>query len=302
MSFIITYRVVGRYMVGKEVTAYHFIGSDGSEISMSRDDTIMMINRNLVDNMRIQPDYNNDDIIIRGKGVNLNTLPVYDLSKQRFRGNQASNQAANSNVNVARGTNDGRNMAQFTIIKRIMDGNNCIGYVVKDFSGSEKKLSKKQIFELAKNKRISNAVVQRSTTMTDGIPDLILRGVGCKLRQLPSVALTADGKIIDPTADKSKLVVRYAKMKRSGKITNTVLNQETMFRAGDAIVVKGDGNIIVIPGPEFLAKYTGATGQDNATCDYFLDKVSQYTYQVYGGGINAFTPDGIKTWPMAKYK
>lgn len=302
MSFVITYRVVGRYMVGKEVTGYHFIGSDGSEISMSRDDTIMMINRNLIDNMRVQPDYNNNNIIIRGKGINLNTLPVYDINKQKFRGNQASNQAANSNVNVARGVNDGRSMAQFTIIKRIMSGTNCIGYVVKDFSGSEKKLSKKQIFELAKNKRISNAVVQRGTTTTNGIPDLILRGVGCNLRQLPSVALTKDGRLVDPNTDKEKVVVRYAKMKRSGKIANTLNNKETMFRAGDAIVVKGSGDIVVIPGPEFLAKYTSVTGVNSATCDYFLDKVTNYTYQVYGGNVNGFTPDGIKTWPMAKYR
>ena len=302
MSFIITYRVVGRYMAGKEVTGYHFIGSDGSELSMSKDDTIMMINRNLVDNMRVQPDYTNNNIIIRGKGINLNTLPVYDLNKQKFRGNQASNQAANASVNVARGVNDGRNMAQFTIIKRIMDGNNCIGYIVKDFSGSEKKLSKKQIFELAKNKRISNAVVQRSTNMTNGVPDLILRGVGCNLRQLPSVIVTADGRIVDPTDEKDRVVVRYAKMKRSGKITNINSKEETTFRAGDAVVVKGNGDIVVVPGPEFLAKYIGANDQNNATCDYFLNKVSEYTYQVYGGNMNYFTPEGIKTWPMAKYK
>ena len=122
----ITYRVVGRYMRGKETTGYHFIGSDDSSVQLNKERTIYMIGKGLIENMRIQTD--GDEIVIRGKGINLLSLPVYDESKQDFRNNSASQLVANSNVQP-KNTSINNNMAQYTIIKRIMSKNNCIGLV-----------------------------------------------------------------------------------------------------------------------------------------------------------------------------
>lgn len=36
----ITYKVVGRYMNGKEVDGYHFIGSDNSSLALNKERTI----------------------------------------------------------------------------------------------------------------------------------------------------------------------------------------------------------------------------------------------------------------------
>ena len=119
----ITYRVVGRYMDGKEILGYHFIGSDNSDIQLNKERTIYMIGKGLIENMRIQTV--NGEIIIRGKGINLNKLPVYDEGKNEYRNTGASRVAASSSVH-GKNTSIRNNMAQYKVTKRIMQKNNCI--------------------------------------------------------------------------------------------------------------------------------------------------------------------------------
>ena len=69
------------------------------------------------------------NIIIRGKGVNLNNLPVYDIGKDKYRNTDISQQAANSKVDVSKKIEYANAMGQYYIIKRIMLKTNCVGYV-----------------------------------------------------------------------------------------------------------------------------------------------------------------------------
>ena len=70
------YSVVGRYMVGSEVTAYHIVGEDGSQHKATKEQLILLADRGLMLNCRIQM-YNGKPLL-RGKGVNLGELPVFD--------------------------------------------------------------------------------------------------------------------------------------------------------------------------------------------------------------------------------
>lgn len=293
----VTYKVVGRCLKGKEISAYVFIGSDNSQLILNKDRTIYMIGKGMIENMRIQTV--NNEVIIRGKGVNLNTLPAYDENKQSFRGNDASQTVANNGVHP-RNTPLTNNMSQFEIVKRIMMKNTCIGYVVRDMAGNTKRLDRQTVVRLGIEKRLSNAVIQRLNNK-DGSNSVVLRGVGCEIKKLPILIVDEQGKIIDPNVNKNEVVLRAAKMKRGGVITNIVSNRKKFFSFGDFLVCKADGTLDMIQGTEFIRNFKQDTEHGTATCDYYLDKLQDYTVELFGGYATVLNPNQVKTWTMIKH-
>ena len=112
MRNALTYNVTGRYMSGTEVTAYHLVDNNGGYIVASKEKTIYLAGRNLINNMRVQT--SGDDVIIRGRGINLNQLPVYDTNKSTYRNTQ------NTSSNYT-------NLSMLKITKRVMYKNSCVG-------------------------------------------------------------------------------------------------------------------------------------------------------------------------------
>ena len=136
----LTFNVTGRYMDGPQVVGYQLVGTDGSQLQVNNDRVIYMIGRGEIENMRIQ--YSNGNVIPRGKGINLQKLPIFDVNKNSFRGNEAQQKAA-SMTNKS----DFNTMGQQTITKRIMRGRRVEGYVLTDFQGKEKKLPRSKVIE-----------------------------------------------------------------------------------------------------------------------------------------------------------
>lgn len=296
----VTYKVVGRYMNGKELIGYHFIGSDNSPLILNKERTIYLIGKGAIENMRIST--NNGELIIRGKGINLNTLPVYDESKDKYRPGYVSQQASVSNAQV-RGVGNRNNMSNFKIVKRIMDGQKCAGYVLEDIVGNLKNVDRDRVIEYAKNNRISNAILNRVTDPNTGQPTFALRGVnGCSIKKLPIMIVDESGRIVDPKTNKSMVTIRAARMKSAGHIANRVTGKIDRFTVGDFIVVNVDGQIKVVPGRTFITEYTPEKGQKSATCDHCLNCVSDYTLEIYGSNAIVLSPDSTLTWAIARHK
>ena len=80
------YKATGRYMDGKNLIGYHIVAIDDESIQAreTRDRIIYLTSRGCIVNMRLQKD-DKGDIIIRGKGTNLNNLPVFDIGKEKYR-------------------------------------------------------------------------------------------------------------------------------------------------------------------------------------------------------------------------
>lgn len=296
----LTYRVTGRYMTGSAVTGYHLVGADGSQVIANKERLIYMIGRGQVENMRLQT--NGDDVILRGKGVNLNKLPVFDVSKGEFRGNSASQNAASTHV--APKKNSGINpMGQLTLIKRIMYKTNCSGYVVTDMSGVEKKLSRAKVVELAKQRLISNAIVQRYTPKGSNETQLILRGVGCDISNLPVVTIDQNGNIID-NEDNSKrsqsVYMRAVKMKRAGILYDNKKNRKATFSSGDYIVCGPNGNLIYMKEIDAQKVMTVVNDNVTAVCDGYLDNLDKYPVELFGCEAKQLTPDQVKRWPIVR--
>lgn len=175
----VQYSVVGRYMTGSMVSGYHLLGEDGSQLQVSKQQLIRLVDKNIVVNCRVQ--MYNDNPLLRGKGINLNELPVFDEKKNELK--------KGTNIGAVRPkTNDPNAVfGQLLIVKRIMQGNHCVGYVVRNAGGLEKKLSRDKVIAMASQKLIGNARVQKDNDK------ILLRGVGESLDALPIIVVTENG-------------------------------------------------------------------------------------------------------------
>lgn len=292
----ITYRVTGRYMSGSNVVGYHIVGEDGSQNMANRDRILYLIGHGQIENMRIQ--FSDGEAIIRGRGVNLNTLPIYDLDKNGYRGNPASQSVAATNVTPKE---PGAAMGQYTILKRIMAKNTCLGYIVSDSSGREMKIRKQKALELAHERLIRNAVVNRYKT-TDGKIQIVLRGVGCDLNKIPVVAVDENGSLVDPTviAQQPQVYMRAAKMARGGIIYDKKSNRRLGFASGDYILCGVNATLRPIKASEASGLFKIATDVNAAVCDEFLQNLTEYPIELFGSTATVLNASQVKSWPIVK--
>lgn len=293
----ITYRVTGRYMHGQNVTAYHLVGSDGSQLKENKERIIYLIRNGYIENMRIQTVDN--QYIIRGKGINLNNLPVFDEGKQQFRNDTMSQHVANSSVQPKRDYNVNP-MGQYTITKRIMNKNTCLGYVIVDHSGKETRVSRSKTIELAIKKLISNATAQKYKRPDSDKPDIILRGAGCDLGKLPILIIGADGKVIDPMVEKQGLTVRAAVMKQAGIIYDNIHNKRLPFESGDFILCNANGSLTPIKREQLKQEFTIDTSTNTATCDDYLANLANFSIEIFGTKPRVLSPENVLTWRIVK--
>lgn len=294
------YSVTGRYMDGQKLIGYHLVGDDGEQLRVNRDRVIFLISKGMVRNMRIQVDKDNN-IIIRGKGINLNKLPVFDEGKNQFRCNSISQEAANTKVhNKSVKGIEPSSMGQYKIIKRIMYKNKCLGYELKDFSGRVTRKKRDNVIELAIQRLISNAVAQKYTKEGETVPQLILRGVDCDLGKLPILIVNEQGKIVDPNSSKSELTVRGAYMKRSGVVRNNMTDEVTTFKAGDFILCCADGYIKIEERINVEKEFTTDTEVSSAICDDYLGKTKNYSVEIFGSKPIPLTTEMIKSWVILR--
>lgn len=294
----VVYSVIGRYMDGQRVTGYHLMGSDGSQLQVNKDRAIFMISNGVIDNMRIQTDTSTDKsgIIIRGKGINLNKLPVYDENKGKFRGSQE--QA----VNKGEASRDNRvtTVGQFRIVNRIMQGTQCIGYTVVDGTGKEHRYSRKVILDLGLKKLLSNAEVQK--IQSEKGTSLILRGSGCNLNNLPILVRMESGKIVDPNKSTSGNTLRVMRVTRSGMVCNSKDGSRRTFQPGDFISCGVMGRLEIESKHDMEEKYMVDKSDTRAICDDYLDGIEDYTVEFFGQKPIPLTKNLVLKWAIVRVK
>ena len=293
---ITIYRVVGRYMDGSSVEGYHLVGTDGSQVKATKERIIYMIGKGLVENMRVQA--SSDEMILRGKGVNLNNLPIYDVNKDAFRGDRNSQEVANTAVRPK--TNSDINaMGQLELVKRIMFKTRCLGYMVVDRLGNESRLSREKVIDLGIQKLLSNATVQKYTPPGATEATLILRGVGTDLNKLPALIVDEHGKIIDPNKIDSNVTMRVIKMKRGGIIYDNQKNVKITFNPGDYIICGLNGVIRSMAETDFNGKFKMTVDATRATSDLGLSNLDKYPIELFGAEKQNLKPEQVLRWQIA---
>lgn len=294
------YRVTGRYMEGQKIVGYHLVGEDGSQAQESKEHIIRMINTGRITNMRVQTGSNGEEII-RGKGINLNKLPVYDLAKQQFRDNEASQSAASSKVSVNRSNLENINsMGQYHITKRIMYKNKCLAYELQDYSGKVTRMQRDKVLKLAVERLIANAVANKVIDKNTGLPILILRGVGVELRNIPSLIMTDNGRIIDPTRDANK-IIRCAFIKYNGILRDEQTGKSSTFKKGDYMICNCAGHIEIKDRDTLENNYIRDTALTVSVGDDYIQE-SRYSIEVFGNNKKFITAEMVKHWYILKMK
>lgn len=313
-----TFNVVGRYMDGQKVVGYQLAGQDGSQLQVNVERVIFMIGRGEVANMRIQ--YVNGEVVPRGKGVNLQKLPVFDVKKQEFR-RQGQQQAQGQGQQAQEPKRDYEQIGQQRIIARIMKDGRIEGYVVQDFSGQIKKLPKQEVIRLASNKIISNAQVvktnpysgmsleqaQQLKNFNKGEWDYVqrwgyitrLQGVGVQLDKLPVWIILKNGSIINvqDSSNALKASFRAFKMNRGGIVYNTVDNTHKQFKAGDILQFLANGKLEVIPQGKFNTSFARQR-QRYSDCDACISDINNFEIEIFGSQKQKISVQQLQTWPI----
>lgn len=163
-----TYRIVGRSMNGTNVTGYYLQDAQSGNKSSycTREQLIFMLGRGQIQNAEGQ--LCNNRVLIRGKGVNLDSLPVRYENTARD----------------AKGTNE--NSDKVNIVRIIVDSNDnriIVGYTIVNSRGIMENVDRNTAVELAKQNRLGNARCQ----VYKG--NYIIRGSGVDLGKLPRIKL-----------------------------------------------------------------------------------------------------------------
>lgn len=281
------FRVVGRYMAGNELLAYQLVGSSGSNIKVNKEKAILMISRGLIENMRVQ--YSGDQVLIRGKGVNINNLPVYNMNTETFRNTpNYSNNTKQSRCNP---------IAQYKIIKRIMFKTSCVGYVVLDASGKELKINKNKADELGLSGLFINAEAHKYIPTGSTTPRITLRGVGCELRKLPQLLVDQNGNIVDTTIKNQNINVRATQLRKPGILYNDYAHAKKTFVPGDFLICRPDGTLDIMNNNDARGRLQKAS-INAAMCDNYLNRSSEFSFEFLGEPKRKMNPNIISRWPV----
>lgn len=284
-----TYRVTGRYMNGSEIQSYHLLGNDNSSLVVSRDKAILLISRGLIENMRVQ--YSGDNVIIRGKGINLNTLPVFDINKDKFRESNAP-KTGNTKKNKMKNP-----MAQYRVTKRVMYKTSCVGYVIQDASGKEVRINRQKTIELAVKGLIINADAQKYTPAGSVESRLILRGTDGDLKKLPVILVDMNGNVVDTSKKNQNITVRATQSRKSGIIYCESNNSTKTFSSGDYIVVTPNGGLNIVAMSAARDKMQRSM-DTYAICDTYLENLVNYSIEFFGQQKRKISPDIVTKWPI----
>lgn len=285
------YRVVGRYMTGTEVTAYHLVDQSGNSLKANKEVTLSLIGRGQIVNMRVQlvkdEKTQQSRAVIRGKGINLNNLPIYDNTKNQMRNNSTNHGGQGTSSNP---------MGSYSITKRIMFRTNCVGYVIKDISGVERSLSRENVLKLASNMKIVNAVLRKYKD-NDGKPVFVLRGIGCKISELPAVFVDQNGNIIDDKIHDREYTLRCTRVNRGGMIYNELKNTTMAFKPKDYLVITPNGALTVIKSEDAF-KMMHKTTDTHPVCDLYIDNLKNFPVELFGNPKIYLDKSRVRDWTV----
>mgnify|MGYP001079768618 CR=1 FL=1 len=279
------YNVVGRYMDGSSVVAYHLTSNDGSWIKADKEKTIWLIQQGLIGNMRTQV-ASDGEVIIRGRGTNLNKLPVYDENKQSIRGKNGTQ-------------SNKKDIDMFTITRRIIKKEGIVGYEIVNRGGKRFNVGNSAAKKLATKKRLTNAVLKKYRS-SDGVR-FVLVGYGCNLNELPYIIMTDTGELLDP--DNSVNIYRAIMMKRAGSIYSRKGRNRVHFKPGQYVLLDSRGNIETKNRDEVDNMFERVDcSNEDSRYNMSVENDTEYLLEIYGYKAIRITPEQMNSWDKVKVK
>lgn len=179
----IMYSVTKRYVSGKSTIGYDVQSESGDKTNkLTREQLCYLLGRGQIKNCT--GSVNQGRMVIRGKGISLDTLPTVEVEpKASAKAGASTNTSAasTSKAGVKKST-----ATQFAVIGKIKQGNSVVGYMVDGGKG-QKRVGRSQFIDLVKSGKVSNVKWQNYQGK------VLLRGVGIEMKALPEY--TVEGKL-----------------------------------------------------------------------------------------------------------
>lgn len=145
-----SYSVAGRYMDGTKVLAYHVVNSDsGKSKRLTKIQLCYFIGKGEIDNCVCS--VYGDDMVLRGKGIKLEDLPVINEYKGTMKEGKKTDNEKAAQINSI--------ISKSAIIAILEKDGNVIGYEISTPNNSRKRVNRDLIIKLIVENKISNAKV-----------------------------------------------------------------------------------------------------------------------------------------------
>lgn len=292
MAAKVFYAIIGRYMNGKEVTGYQLQDEGGKSKRYTKEQVYFLVGKGAVTNCSGQ--IYEDKVILKGKGINLNDLPIAD---------EKSGSIKNTEVvgKVRKGKTSTDVMNQCIIVGRLEANGRTVGYTVKNAGGATRKLKREDVLTLAKNGGIGNARVQ----MYKGKP--LLRGVGINLNDLPSEEMQTKAKTQATAPDKTQAPAKKTSEKKEApkkkEPTTEEIQAKKLKEAAKSLKEKVNKIVGVKVVDEDLTAPCGTLmlkiGKKDATIDINVSDKVEYTASWWKDGDSTGVIAGPTTNPSA---
>lgn len=151
------YKLTGRYMEGIKIIGFQLLSEAGEASKVKRETVEKMAEQELITNCKVIKDSNK--VYLRGIGVRISELPILNISDSKSDSKKST----------------------MEIVGRLIQGTELVGYLIRESTGTEYRISKEKAWTLTMEGVISNAEARIS-----GENKLIL-GKGVELRKLPSI-------------------------------------------------------------------------------------------------------------------
>lgn len=286
----ITYEAKGRCMKGTNVYKYMLLGTDNKIVATNLTETIHLIGRGMINNLRLVPNDNNMGVSIRGKGVNILKLPVYEEYNGAYRVR---------NTEELIGKVEKESFAEFKITHRVMYKNDCIAFILMNSAGVSKPIRKKRVMALAAEDKISNATLVRHKNETTGNVSAILRGVSCSLLDLPVIAADENGEAITRLGIPG-VTVRAAMMVEAGTVRDDT-GKRVSFSPSDILVFNEFGYIDVYKKQDFIRRFRHREDCTEAIVDSISQQAEKYNIDLFNSNTYKLSIKTINKWKIASY-
>ena len=274
--------VVGKLRNGQEIDKYIAKDTEGKTYYLTREEMIVYGTRGNIKNIRIQ--VSNGKSIIRGKGIDLNTLPEMNINTGNVRQGKA------------------KEVAEFIIIKKIIDKGKLIGYQIKNRVGAVKNISKTDTLKLADLGKIKNAKVEKRISNQNSSIEMRLIGVGCDINAIPSLIRNEAGQFIDPAVTKRGLSTRALLVNKGGQILDYRRKRKIPFVTGDFLVLQLNGDLRVYNRNEIAREFTINRNERKATIDDYVNNYKDIRISILGNEEMQLNNENLKNWTIIDFK
>lgn len=282
LSSKIELNIVGKLRNGQEIDKYIAKDAEGHTYYLTREEMIVYGSRGNIKNIRIQ--VSNGKSIIRGKGVDLNTLPEMNINTGNVRQGKA------------------KVTAELIIVKKIIDKGKLIGYQLKNKAGAIKNISKADTLKLADSGKIKNAKVEKRINSQNNSIEMRLIGINCDLNKLASLIRNEAGQFIDPTVTKQGLSTRALLVTKGGQILDYKRKRKIPFVTGDFLVLQLDGNLKVYNRNEIAREFTINRNERKATIDDYVNNYKDIRISILGNEEMQLNNESLRSWTIIDFK